>query len=399
MKKVFALLVGCATSATMFATEAVEANNASAESSAMVAVAASSAAPAEASTPAPAEEKSTWQKIVENLPKVSGYLQTGWNYNSLGDHSSSFQAKRLRLIMDGKITDKATFRLQIEAFNGIAGSKNPNGQKDLQVMDAFATYKFTPEFQVRAGQFYTPLGYENYDISPATLETVDFSNICYRMACRNAIGYDFVDYGRDLGVMIMGDLFPSQQGFNYLSYNLAVTNGHLPCMDDNNKSKDILAALTFRPFKYFNVKASYNYGEYQGLMDADPSKYKPMNRMVLGAWYNDPNGLDLRAEYGYTHAKHDGMRLVQESGFYALAAYHFGKFLPIVRYDFYNDSMDKLSLNNYDRMLLGCTWEAHKNIKIQFNYLLSMYGEDVANASNHGEKSSSQIQLMALFKF
>lgn len=395
MKKVFALLVGCAASASVFAADAVEATdvvNAPVESSAMVAAAAPAAAPAE-------DSKSTLQKILEHMPKISGYLQTGWNYNSLGDHSSSFQAKRLRLIMDGYITDKASFRLQIEAFNGIAGSTNGNGQKNLQVMDAFATYKFTPAFQVRAGQFYTPMGYENYDISPATLETVDFSNICYRMACRNAIGYDFVDYGRDLGVMLMGDLFPSQDGFNYLSYNFAVTNGQLPCKDDNNKSKDIIAALTFRPFKHFNIKASYNYGEYQGLETVTPDKYKPMNRMIIGAWYNDPNGLDLRAEYGYLHAKKDGVRFAQESGFYALAAYHFGKFLPVVRYDLYNDSMNKGSYSvNYDRMLFGCTFQAHKNIKIQLNYMLSMYGDDV-KAGNNNKGTSSQIQLMGMFKF
>ena len=71
------------------------------------------------------------------MPSFSGYLQTGWNYNSVGDGSSSFQAKRLRLIMDGNVVKNVSFRLQIEAFNGIAGSTNGNGQKNLQVMDAF----------------------------------------------------------------------------------------------------------------------------------------------------------------------------------------------------------------------------------------------------------------------
>lgn len=397
MKKFFALLVGVAASTSgIYAADVVDATNvvnAPAQSPEM-AIAANPAA-----APAANDEKSTLQKILEHMPKISGYLQTGWNYNSLGNHTSSFQAKRLRLIMDGHITDKASFRLQIEAFNGIAGSTNGNGQKNLQVMDAFATYKFSPAFQVRAGQFYTPMGYENYDISPATLETVDFSNICYRMACRNAIGYDFIDYGRDLGVMLMGDLFPSNKGFSYLSYNLALTNGQLPCKDDNNKSKDIIAALTFRPFKHFNIKASYNYGEYQGLETINADKYKPMNRMIIGAWYNDPNGLDLRAEYGYLHAKKDNVRFAQESGFYVLAGYHFGKFLPVLRYDLYNDSMNKSNYAvNYDRMLFGCTFQAHKNIKIQLNYMLSMYGDDV-KASNNGKSTSSQIQLMGLFKF
>jgi len=54
-------------------------------------------------------------------------------------------------------------------------------------MDAFVNAHITDALHFRAGQYYLPLGFENYDISPSTLETVDFSNICYRMVCRNAI--------------------------------------------------------------------------------------------------------------------------------------------------------------------------------------------------------------------
>ncbi len=400
MRKIFAIMACCAAATTMYAADVTESSydvlNAPMESTASASAPASSAAGA----------SNDWKSVLSKMVKVSGYLQTGYNYNSLGSGSSSFQAKRLRLILDGQVCKNGAVRVQIEAFNGIAGSTNGNGQKNLQVMDAFFTYKFNPAFQVRIGQFYTPVGYENYDISPATLETVDFSNICYRMACRNAIGYDFVDYGRDLGIMLMGDLLPSDEGFNYLSYNLAFTNGHLPSKDDNNKSKDIIAALTVRPFKYFNVKAAYNFGEYkfeEGLENEDgvaiPSKHIPMHRFVGGFWYNNPTGLDLRAEYGYLNGKKDNVSVARETGFYALAGYHFGKFLPIVRYDMYHDSLNKLSLNNYNRVLLGCTWEPFGNLKIQLNYMLSMYDKDVREASNHGESTSSQLQLMGLFKF
>ena len=176
MKKSIFTLLSCAALATpaMFAEEAV-APEAIAEPT------------AEAVAEPVAEPQSDFADFLKKMPvKISGYLQTGWNYTSNKNAStSSFQAKRLRLLLDGKVSENVDFRLQIEAFNGIAGSTNGNGQKNIQVMDAFATWKICPEFKVRAGQFYTPLGYENYDISPATLETVDFSNIVYRIACRN----------------------------------------------------------------------------------------------------------------------------------------------------------------------------------------------------------------------
>lgn len=375
------------------------------------------------------KEQTTWEKIISHMPKFSGYLQTGWNWSKTSatgsKASSSFQAKRLRLIMDGNVGEKVDFRLQIEAFNGIAGSTNGNGQKTVQVMDAFATLKLMPELKIRAGQFYTPLGYENYDISPKTLETVDFSNIVYRMACRNPYEYNVVDYGRDLGVMIMGDAFDSGKGFRYLHYDLALTNGSLPTKDDRNSSKDIYASVTVRPMKYFNIKTTYNYGRYStqniggtpgvpgvpavpAVAGVGSGKYSPMNRMVVGAWYNDPQGLDLRAEYGLMKSKVDGIKFIDEQGAYFLAAYHLNKWLPMVRWDMYKDSSEqgaagvvtgnnKTTTNNYNRILLGVNYQLYKNVTIQFNYHHYFYNKDVEAAN--GYAATNQIQLMGRFAF
>ena len=363
------------------------------------------------------KEQSAWEKIISHMPKFSGYLQTGWNWSKTsasGSHaSSSFQAKRLRLIMDGNVGEKVDFRLQIEAFNGISGSTNGNGQKTVQVMDAFATLKFMPEFKIRAGQFYTPLGYENYDISPKTLETVDFSNIVYRMACRNPYEYNLVDYGRDLGVMIMGDAFDSGKGFRYLHYDLALTNGSLPTKDDRNSSKDVYASVTVRPIKFFNVKATYNYGRYSTTtlgtnQGVGSGKYSPMSRFVVGAWYNDPEGIDLRAEYGMMNSKVDGVKFVDEQGAYFLAAYHLNKWLPMVRWDMYRDHSKfyptpgmlvsrEATTNNYNRVLVGLNYQLFKNVTIQFNYHHFFYNKDVKAVNGYG--GNNQIQLMGRFAF
>lgn len=356
-----------------------------------------------AEAPAVEKEKTGWEKFLEKLPKISGYLQSGWNYTSNANSStSSFQAKRLRLLLDGKVGEKVDFRLQIEAFNGISGSTNGNGQKNLQVMDAFATWKIVPEFKVRVGQFYTPLGYENYDISPATLETVDFSNIVYRMACRNPYEYNLVDYGRDLGIMFIGDAFDSGKGFSYLHYDVAITNGSIPCKDDSNQSKDIYVSLTVRPFKYFNIKGTYNWGEYKsvelaGGKGVGSGSYNPMNRYVVGAWYDNPKGLNLRAEYGHMKSAVGGVDVVKENGAYVLAGWHLGKFLPIVRWDMYEDCVNTGTANNYNRILLGCTYQIFKNMKLQVNYGHFMYSSDAKDAL--GYDSSEQLQIMGMFKF
>lgn len=378
MKRFIAMFVGClAISATAFAAET--------ETTEAVAEPVAEAAP-----------QSNFKEFLDKMPvKISGYLQTGWNYtHNKNASSSSFQAKRLRLIADGKVSDNIDFRLQIEAFNGIGGSTNGNGQKNIQVMDAFATWKINPAFKIRFGQFYTPLGYENYDVSPATLETVDFSNIVYRMVCRNPYEYNFIDYGRDLGVMFMGDLGDSGQGFKYFHYDVALTNGSIPCKDDRNKSKDIYASVNVRPIKNLSVKASVNWGEYStqalaGGTGVGTGKYNSMTRFIGGAWYNDPNGLDVRGEYGLLR----GGDYAKEDGAYVLVGYHAGKFLPVVRWDMYNDKVNTTSTNNYNRILVGCTYQLCKNVKFQINYGHFMYDDEVAI------DKSEQVQIMGLFKF
>ncbi len=299
--------------------------------------------------------------------------------------------------MDGTVTDKASFRLQVEAFSGTPG--HHNGQKSFQVMDAYATYRFNPHFQVRAGQFNSPLCYENYNLSPATMETVDFSSLCSRILFRNAIGYDYSDFGRDLGIMLFGDVLPAESGFNRLSYNLSLTNGHLPSIDDNNKSKEVQAVIFYRPVKKLDIKAGYNYGEYNGIRNLDGRRYQPMHRMVGGIWYNDPEGLDLRAEYGYATAKDGQTHIVKENLFYVLAAYHFGPLLPVLRYDMSRDGVRPDAIaGNYDKFLAGASYTFCKNIKLQANYTLTRY-TDSSTAGNDGHRTSSLIQLMGLFSF
>lgn len=332
------------------------------------------------------------EKAISSMPKIFGYLQTGLNYTTNDAKStSSFQAKRLRLLMDGNVASNISFRLQIEAFSGISGTTNGRGQKGLQVMDAFATWKIKPEFQIRAGQFYTPMGFENYNISPATLETVDFSNIVYRIACRNPISYDFVEYGRDLGVMVIGDLLPSGEGFNYLSYDVALTNGSLPMKDDNNTSKDIIGALTVRPIKHLIIKGAFNWGEYAN----DNGNFQKMNRFVAGAWYNNPQGLTLRSELG--KANSSSATKVDETGVYVLAGWRVDKWLPVVRWDMYEDAENKATGNNYNRILAGVTYHVTNNFKLQANYNHKMYTDEAKEAL--GYDTDHQVQIMALYKF
>lgn len=326
-------------------------------------------------------------KVLSLMPKVSGYLQTGymWNDKNAGDNST-FQMKRMRLFLDKKISNMFDFRAQFEVFSGSTDG-TPYSKKVMTIMDAYLNAHISDGLHFRAGQYFIPLGFENYDISPATLEVVDFSNICYRMECRNAVNTPgLVDYGRDVGIMAYGDLFKNKdKGFHYLHYALSLTNGQLPTLTDDNKSKDFVGRLTVRPIEKLRIMGSYNWGEYQ----KGSSKYNKMDRVVAGAWYFDPNGLTLRSEYGYMESKDANVR---EEGVYVLAGYKVNKFLPVVRWDSYRDKKDKTDAINKDVFTVGCTYEVLNNVKLQANYHYTDYSVD-------GAKSGNGIQLMVLAKF
>ncbi|MCH5246520.1 MAG: porin [Muribaculaceae bacterium] len=347
------------------------------------------------------------------IPKFSGYLQAGYGYNSVGEGTSTFMIKKFRISMNAPIVDKAYIFAQVELFNGLNTGGRWENQKTIQVIDAYGAYKFSDALQVRVGQFNSPAGYENYLVNPANNQTIDYAPICTRMVCRNAIGYDYVDFGRDLGIMALGSLFKSStEDFHHLTYNVAITNGHLPSVNDNNKSKDIMAALTFYPIKKFNVKLSYTWGEYtpdtfSGNLDNETypwnqvqgNKYLPLNRVIVGAWYNDPDGLVVRSEYGHLSSSHSGIQLVKEDAFYLLAAYNIGKWCPVVRFDTYRDKINKTLPDNRERGLIGFNFQLINHLKIQANYLLSHYTSLAADATNSGHRYSSEVLIMGLFIF
>ncbi len=348
-------------------------------------------------------------KVLAIMPKISGYVQTGYSWtNKYAGNSSSFQMKRMRLIIDKKISSVFDFRAQFEVFsgstdgNGVVGGRAT--KKVMTIMDAFVNAHISKAFHIRAGQYYLPLGFENYDISPATLETIDFSNINYRMVCRNAASSsaNFVDYGRDIGIMAYGDLIENQdKGFSYLSYDLSFTNGHLPTLPDNNKSKDFVGRITIRPIKNLRITGSYNYGEYNGLnKEGVVENYLPMNRFIVGAWYNDPNGLSLRSEYGYIRSNEAN---VKEQGLYVLAAYRLNKFQPVVRWDMYRDKINKGSNENRDNLLIGLNFDIIKDITFQFAYTLSLYTNDAKDfakkENNAWRHNGNGIAIMCRAKF
>jgi hypothetical protein len=103
---------------------------------------------------------------------------------------------------------------------------------------------------VRIGQFQHPFSLES-PLTPTMLELVDITS---QAVTNLANGYEPLlgpNYGRDQGIMLLGDLFN-----DHFHYELAVMNGQGINQSDGNSDKDVILKLEYRPSKEFRIVAS-----------------------------------------------------------------------------------------------------------------------------------------------
>ena len=334
-----------------------------------------------AASPEEVSKKITrFEKILAALPKFSGYAQIGYTYQTNvggtdGKNSSSFNVKRMRLILTGDISRTFDYKMQ---FEGFSSSADQQGKALITVQDMYLRAKIRPQIHIWAGQFPVPLTIENYDISPGTLEVPNFSHAILKMVCRNAVsGYN--TYGRDCGLQATG-AFLHRDGWDMFTYNLALFNGSQMNRPDDNKSKDIVARLTFFPLRELRISGSVNWGEYTN--NTVSKDYIPMTRYV-------------RAEYAHTGSsaaytdKTTGEKTrgkVDEQMYYLIAGYKFkGKYMPVIRYDVFNGKRNTYlpgSVGKQQDFLVGFLYMPIPRLKAQAAWTLSKYSAAGAKNGN-----------------
>ena len=95
-------------------------------------------------------------------------------------------------------------------------------------------------------------------MSPCFVELIN----CYSQAVNYLAGINGSDplygsaSGRDMGLLIYGDLFDS-----LMTYNLAIMNGQGINLKDKNNQKDIVGSLMVHPLKWLSVGGSFIKGK------------------------------------------------------------------------------------------------------------------------------------------
>lgn len=223
-----------------------------------------------------------WTKDLASRITLNGYAQAGWSYQNSRDkegfgkqhNMNSYNLKRTLLWAKAQITDRWSF-LFMHDFNSV-------------VQEFYTDYRVLDDktMMVRLGQFKHSFSMEN-PLSPTQLELIDvYSQAVLYLAGEGPDPLNGVNYGRDQGLMVYGDLLK-----NRLHYELALMSGQGINRKDGNNQKDFIAKLEVRPIDGLRIVGSGYVGTGNAVATADwnpdiavGDNYK-RNRYSVGAEY------------------------------------------------------------------------------------------------------------------
>ena len=177
------------------------------------------------------QEQPDWLQELTSRITLNGYAQGGYSYSDLnGQTTSDFNLKRTLLWAKARITDRWSFLFMYD-FSSV-------------VQEFYTDYRISNDrsLNVRLGQFKHSFSMEN-PMSPSQLELVDvYSQAVLYLAGEGPDPLNGVNYGRDMGLMLYGDVLN-----DHLHYELAVMNGQGINRRDGNSDKDLIVKLEYKP--------------------------------------------------------------------------------------------------------------------------------------------------------
>ncbi len=212
-------------------------------------------------------ESPEWLKDISSRITVNGFAQAGYTYvHNNGANTNTWDVKRTLLWARARVTDRWSFLLMHD-FSSV-------------LQEFYTDYRISNDksLNVRFGQFKTQLSLEN-PLLPTIVELVDVGSqaVAYLTGCGSDPLWG-INYGRDFGIDIYGELFGGK-----LLYNFEVMNGRGVNKKDADNKKDVIVKLDYRPFNGLRLVASAQKGYGTAL---DESIYIPEpNRIAKGETY------------------------------------------------------------------------------------------------------------------
>jgi len=345
--------------------------------------------PLMAPPPADAKEKDFkyWSQAVLSRVKVRAYAQGGYTatFQNEGKNSNTFDLKRIVLMVGADIAPHFYAFFMHEFKSGA-------------VQEYYLEYRPFKALNFRLGQSKNELSIEN-PLSPTILESISCSSQSVAWLC----GADPLvnnGSGRDLGIMMYGDLFNSK-----LHYVIEVVNGGQINTSDKNNQKNIIAKLEYKvlPTLKLSVSGQKGYGYAVATSPFNPGiklgdTYR-QNRYAAGfEWTGSRAGRDFwrnRCPYVRCEALGGKDGDVGSFGVYGATTIPLYKQLDVVAVaDYFNKNTD-MHLRQTN-LTLGFQYWIHTKCRLQAQYAYSIKSHEM-KALTGGNYSQILTQVQVSF--
>lgn len=325
-----------------------------------------------------------WLKELSSRITINGYMQGGYEWNDKGGQTTStFNFKRAIFWGKARITDRWSFLF----MNNFANSKG--------VLEFWTDYRVTKgkALTVRVGQFQHPFSLES-PLSPTMLEMVDVTSQAVTYLANGNEPLLGPNYGRDQGIMLLGDLFN-----DHLHYELAVMNGQGINQNDGNTDKDVILKLDYRPTKELRIVASGQKGRGHAANtcawnDIQVGDDYRRDRVSFGGELKVPTllgrastsgGICVRSEF---LAGKDGD--VGSRGAYVTGSVAVGKGVDLIASADYYDRNTSVSGWQQTNLTGGLQYWYYKKCRLQLQYTHSFCGHMLGDDYN---RLQAQVQV------
>lgn len=300
-----------------------------------------------------------------SAPKFGGYFIGKYAYSDQqGQHGGEgFSQRFIRLYVDGTILNSLKYRVQVQVNNST-----------MHMKDYFLEWAQWKELAVKFGQYKRAFLFEN-PYNPWDVGAGDYSQIARQIAGIGDKDGNVANGGRDQGVQVQGDLFPSKKdGHRFLHYQFQVLNGQGINSSDANGRKDLIGTIQVQPIKDLYIGLFGWTGDYVGANGVTVDR----NRWAAAVRY-EHDGWVARAEYAhstghqvtdYNAATHSFSGTGRADGWYATVGVPCNDWLQLyAKYDAYRSQATWGSMKTIYSLIPNI--QLHKNLlfQVQYNYV------------------------------
>ncbi len=330
------------------------------------------------------EQKIDWVQELKDRITINGYMQGAYLYSDQGgETTSTFQFKRAIFWIKARITDRWSFLF----MNNFAITPGP--------LEYWTDFRVTNNkaLTIRIGQFQHPFSLES-PLTPTMLELIDITSQAVTYLANGNEPLLGPNYGRDQGIMLLGDLFNDR-----FHYALAVMNGQGINVRDGNSDKDVILKLEYRPSKLARIVVSGQKGRGHAVK---PCEWNPIavgenyrrDRISVGGEMRIPTqlgrkstsgGICLRSEF---LAGKDGD--VGSRGAYMTGSVALGKGIDAIASADYYDRNTSVSGWQRTDLTGGLQYWFYPKCRVQLQYTHSFCGHMMGKDYN---RIQGQVQV------